>query len=236
MTCNSCAKSIKEELLKIKYITKAIVDITDSQAVITMSEEIPLDILQSALIKAGNYTIMRTGVDDISYNKHNTKSWIKTYKPILVIGAYIVIVTTLIEVNRNKFEIENCMANFMSGFFLVFSFFKLLDLKGFADAYSTYDIFAKRWYNWGYIYAFIEFVLGIAYMLKSHLLVIDIITFLVMIFSLVGVLQSVLNKKKIRCACLGTVFNLPMGTVTIIEDLLMICMSALMVILKILRF
>jgi hypothetical protein len=44
--------------------------------------------------------------------------------------------------------------------------------------------------------------------------------------SLVGVVQSVLNKQKIRCACLGTVFNLPMSTVTIIEDSLMIAMSA----------
>jgi hypothetical protein len=46
--------------------------------------------------------------------------------------------------------------------------------------------------------------------------------------SLIGVVQSVLNKRQIRCACLGAVFNLPMSTVTIIEDGLMIVMSLLM--------
>jgi hypothetical protein len=39
-----------------------------------------------------------------------------------------------------------------------------------------------------------------------------------------------LNKRKIRCACLGAVFNLPMSTITIIEDGLMILMSLTMLI------
>jgi hypothetical protein len=51
-----------------------------------------------------------------------------------------------------------------------------------------------------------------------------------MTISLFGVLISVLQKRKIRCACLGAVFNIPMSTVTIIEDALMIVMSLIMVI------
>jgi hypothetical protein len=54
--------------------------------------------------------------------------------------------------------------------------------------------------------------------------------FLVMSISIIGVLQSVLNKRKIKCACLGAVFNLPMSTITIIEDALMIGMSAVMLV------
>ena len=49
-----------------------------------------------------------------------------------------------------------------------------------------------------------------------------------MAISIIGVLQSVLNKQKIQCACLGAVFYLPMSTVTIIEDGLMIAMSTFM--------
>jgi hypothetical protein len=47
--------------------------------------------------------------------------------------------------------------------------------------------------------------------------------------SIIGVVRSVMNKRKIRCACLGAVFNLPMSTVTIIEDALMIVMSGAMI-------
>ena len=56
----------------------------------------------------------------------------------------------------------------------------------------------------------------------------NIVTFVVMTVSIAGVLQSVFNKRKIKCACLGAVFNLPMSTITIIEDALMIGMSAVM--------
>ena len=49
-----------------------------------------------------------------------------------------------------------------------------------------------------------------------------------MTVSIIGVLQSVMNKRKIKCACLGDVFNLPMSTITIIEDALMIGMSVTM--------
>ena len=122
------------------------------------------------------------------------------------------------------------MSNFMAAFFLIFSFFKLLDVKGFAESYSTYDVIAKRWQGWGYVYAFVELGLGLAYLLRLNPLVTNVVTFVVMSISIIGVLQSVLNKRKIRCACLGAVFNLPMSTITIIEDALMIAMSLIMVI------
>ena len=53
------------------------------------------------------------------------------------------------------------------------------------------------------------------------------VTFVVMTVSIFGVLQNVLNKREIKCACLEAVFNLPMSTITIIKDALMIGMSTL---------
>jgi hypothetical protein len=123
------------------------------------------------------------------------------------------------------------MRVFMSGFFLIFSFFKLLDLQGFADSYSMYDLIAKRFRSWGVIYPFIELALGIAFAVNFSPVLTNWITLAVMGISIIGVLQSVLNKRKIRCACLGAVFNLPMSTITIIEDGLMIIMSIAMLFL-----
>jgi hypothetical protein len=90
-------------------------------------------------------------------------------------------------------------------------------------------VLAKRIPVWAYIYAFVELGLGIAYLINFNPFITNSITFIVMSISIVGVLQSVLNKKKIQCACLGAVFNLPMSTVTIIEDALMIAMSGIMI-------
>ena len=92
-----------------------------------------------------------------------------------------------------------------------------------------YDIIAKKIPIWAYIYPFIELGLGLSFLSNIYPLITNSITFIVMSISIIGVLQAVLNKKKIQCACLGAVFNLPMSTVTIIEDALMIVMSGIMI-------
>lgn len=231
MTCGNCVAKAKSQLLLLSDVTEAEVQLTAPQATITMQRHVPLHVLQDALHKAGNYTIAEA--DGGMYHRKSieeTASPLAPYKPLLVVGAYITGLTLLAEATSGGFNGETWMQNFMAAFFLVFSFFKMLDLKGFAESYSTYDIIAKEWIGWGYLYAFIELGLGIAYLLKLAPIATNVVTLVVMSISIVGVLQSVLNKRKIRCACLGAIFNLPMSTVTIIEDALMIGMSATMVI------
>lgn len=170
---------------------------------------------------------MATDVDDFAADGAS-HSWLMTYTPLLLIFGYILGITVLLQFSSGHFNLMLWMNHFMAGFFLVFSFFKLLNLRGFAESYAMYDIIAQKWAPWGYLYAFIELGLGLAFLLQWQPLVTNGITFAVMGISIVGVLQSVLNKRKIRCACLGAVFNLPMSSVTIIEDALMIVMSAFM--------
>lgn len=229
MTCNGCVAKAKSELLKLGDITDADVQLAAPQATITMQKHIPIQDLQKALNKAGTYTITEAdGGMHHAAAAEEPASWLKTYKPILLIATYILGATLLLEAVRGTFHTETWLSNFMAGFFLTFSLFKLLDVRAFAESYSTYDIIAKQWQGWGYVYAFIELLLGLAFLLRFNPLVTNAVTFVVMSISIIGVLQTVLNKRQIRCACLGTVFNLPMSTITILEDALMIGMSAVM--------
>ncbi len=229
MTCTNCVAKVKSELLKMGDITNAEVQLDAPQTTIHMQKHIPTEILQSALNKAGNYTITEAdgGMHHATADTE-TRAWFETYKPILLIFFYVIIVSMIAATSATNFDWPTAMRVFMSGFFLSFSFFKMLDLAGFADNYSSYDIIAKHFRGWGYIYAFIELGLGIAFAINFNPYITNIVTFIVMTISIIGVLQSVLNKRKIQCACLGAVFNLPMSTVTIIEDALMIAMSGAM--------
>ncbi len=232
MTCNGCVAKVKSELLKFGDITEADVQLTAPQATISMQQHIPVQTLKSALQKAGNYTITEADAGmQHSMAEEETKSWLETYKPIFLIFFYVTLASIIAAVSANGFDWMLGMRIFMSGFFLAFSFFKLLDIRGFAENYSTYDIIAGKWRTWGFIYPFVELLLGIAYAINFNPIITNAVTFVVMSVSIVGVLQSVLNKRKIRCACLGAVFNLPMSTVTIIEDALMIAMSGFMLIM-----
>ena len=151
-----------------------------------------------------------------------------TFYPLALIGAFLVGVVGLVEWRAGGVDPMRAMSHFMAGFFLVFSFFKLLDLRAFAAAYSTYDVIARRWLRYGFAYPFIELGLGVAYLLGFQPLLTNLATVVVMGVSSVGVVRSLLQKQRIKCACLGTVFNLPMTYVTVVEDLLMVAMAAVM--------
>lgn len=226
MTCRSCEGKVKSSLLSLPDVTAAEASKDEKTVTVTMDKHISLDTLQKALGgKDSKYTISALEHNELA---EQARSWWQTYKPVLLIFGYITLVTFLVQLAGAQIDYMQWMRHFMAGFFLVFSFFKLLNLQGFADSYAMYDIVAKRARSWGYIYAFVELSLGLAYLTDFNPLAVNIITLVVMSVSIIGVLQSVLNRKQIQCACLGAVFNLPMSTITIIEDALMIGMSAVM--------
>lgn len=227
MTCGGCVARVQATLAN--FATKAEVTLNPPEAILTDSYA-SLEALNKALADVGHYQLSqvatkasarKTTIDDEA-----TKSWLATYYPLLLIFGFISMVSLAIQFSQpHPFIMKQWMMHFMAGFFLVFSFFKLLDIRSFASSYAMYDLLAMRFKPYGFIYPLIELGLGLAYLLAWQPTLTNWVTFIVMTFSSLGVIRSVLNKQKIRCACLGAVFNLPMSTVTIIEDLLMAGMA-----------
>jgi len=235
MTCGGCVSRVKNTLSAFAEevtvtLDPAVAELTNSSA--------DLATLNQALSGVGHYQLQSTPPDPEAQvrNSHtqikeeDEKSWLATYYPLLLIFGMITSATLAIEFASNSFNFEHWMMHFMAGFFLVFAFFKLLDIRSFADSYAMYDLLAMRVKPYGYIYPFIELGLGFAYLTAWQPLLTNWVTFIVMTFSSLGVIRSVLKRQQIRCACLGAVFNLPMSTVTIIEDLLMAGMAVWMIV------
>lgn len=238
MTCGGCSTKVQSLLSTVEGVNNIRIDLAKGEAAIDMEKHIPTSILQAALKDHPKYQLSEKGLPiisatDIAMEEEQTRSWLATYKPILVIFAYIIAATAITENLQPVFSWMRWMSHFMAGFFLVFSFFKLLNLKGFVESYAMYDVIAKKWAGWGYVYVFTELALGLAFLSGFNPLLTNAATLIVMSISIIGVLQSVLNKRKIKCACLGDIFKLPMSTVTIIEDALMIGMSGVMLLLLI---
>ena len=149
-----------------------------------------------------------------------------TYKPLLLVLAYVLGATAFAESIHGQFLWPRAMHYFMGFFFLGFAFFKLLNIQGFADAFSGYDVIARRSRAYAVAYPFVELGLGLAFLSQRYLLAANAVTLVVMAVGLIGVVAAVRRKQTIQCACLGMVFNLPMSRVTIIENSVMIAMSA----------
>lgn len=240
MTCNGCLNKVQALLGQVDGVSNVIINLEKGSAEIEMNAVSKPAIL-SALKNYPKYQITEAAPVIATTNHHapaavnaqetEKKPWVVTYKPILLIFAYLLAVAVIAAKTAHGVNIMIAMRVFMAGFFLTFSFFKMLDINGFADSYAMYDIVAKQFKTWGYLYVFIEALLGVCYALNLWPFITNIVTVIVMAVSIIGVLKSVLNKTKIRCACLGAVFNLPMSAVTIIEDALMIAMALIMLLL-----
>lgn len=231
MTCEGCKAKVIYLLHQVNGVKNVQINLEKAEAEIEMEQHLETSMLKDALRAYPKYQLTEKPKINLPIVEEPEKSWLETYKPVLLIFIFITGVTFLTQLSKSDFNSQEWMNHFMAGFFIVFSFFKFLNLKGFAESYAMYDVVAKQWSGYGYAYPFIELGLGVSYLLAIAPLMINGITIIIMGISLIGVFQSVLNKSKIKCACLGDVFNLPMSTITIIEDALMIVMSIISIIM-----
>lgn len=221
MTCIEKIKSVISPYFKIVEVTlnPPILKIESDQAPL-------LSDLNNRILLAGKYNL-RHHLENPSLANGDSKMGLHAYYPIFLIAAYIISVASINNFRWYEMNWTGWMNQLMAGFFLIFSAFKFLDIRGFAEGYSTYDLLARRWYTYGYIYPFLELSLGILYLIQLLPTITQIATIIIMGFSSIGVINSLLKKQKLQCACLGTILRVPLSSITLIEDLTMVVLAAL---------
>ncbi len=153
----------------------------------------------------------------------------RSYVPLIIIFLIIIAFTIIKGYFYSGFNPSSLMLDFMAGFFLVFGGFKAVRLTAFAEAYEMYDIIAKRSKLYAHIYPFIEIGLGLMFLLRFNVLIAAWITLVLMTINSIGAYMGIRDKKVLMCACLGTVFKLPMSFVSLGEDLIMLIMAIMII-------
>lgn len=232
MHCAACIEKIKSALLPHFKVT----EITLNPPILQIDADKPplLSDLNTHISSAGKYNLQpASNAENTPLNTSDiNQTGLSAYYPIFLIAAYIVGVASINNFHWQEINWQGWMYQFMAGFFLVFSAFKLLDIRGFADGYATYDLLAKRWHTYGYIYPFLELGLGILYLTQWLPTATQLATVIIMGFSSIGVINSLLKKQKFQCACLGTILKVPLSSITLIEDLTMVVLAALSLMMR----
>lgn len=224
MTCNGCRTDVENRLNAIEGVTNAVVTLENEQAIVDMNSSIHLDQFKTALPEKYNITVKKNLFDnDASSNLESSPSKLQQLKPLFLILGYITIATILLNYNRETWD--GAMPDFMGLFLIVFSFFKMLDLKGFPESFKMYDPLAKAIPYYGWIYPFLETALGILFLMRFEIKIALIVTIVILTITTIGVIKTLLSKKSIQCACLGTALKLPMTQATLIENGIMITMA-----------
>lgn len=231
MTCNGCRASVEKQLKSIPEVVNAEVDLEQGTAEVKMNQHIPTSKMQEALSK--KYTLSEiekkpSPPPSTTFEMEEEKSKLEQLKPLFLILGYISVASILM--HYKDWNMQEMMLDFMGLFFIVFGFFKMLDLKGFPDSFRMYDPLAKRVPLYAKIYPFIETALGIMFLMRIEMVAAIVITIIVLGITTFGVTKTLLDKKAIRCACLGTALNLPMTEATFIENAIMLVMAVLLLI------
>ena len=220
--CNNCVNDILKDLNEIKIISYTEININLCEIKIISEQKIVATELQSYIKK--KYIIS----DKDNYNTEIIKlSKFKQLYPLFLIFTYIFL--SCIFLNIKSINIESFMLDFMGIFFVVFSFFKLLDLKGFQNSFKKYDLIGKQFNLYCWAYPILEIIIGTCLLIRFQIYLCLILVLIMLLSTTIGVIITLRKNVKIKCACLGSVLNLPMTEATLIENFIMIIMSLIMI-------
>ena len=216
MTCSGCEASVVAVVLQIEGVFKAVANHKKDLLIIWAQPAVSDFVLKTTLPK--KYALIDAAA------KEPLK--LRQLFPLFLIFGFII--NAIFLIHWPEWDITAMMHDFMGIFFMVFSFFKLLDIKGFQASFKMYDPLAAVWPAYGLGYPFFELALGVCYIRDFIPDWVLWVTIVVLGTTTLGVVKTLLKKRTIQCACLGSVLKLPMTEATFIENAIMIVMAGIL--------
>jgi len=153
-----------------------------------------------------------------------------TYRPVIVLFA----MTALAAVAASYAVTGQILTALALKWFIalsmvVLSLLKLQNIETFSAMFLNYDLLARRWVPYGYVYPYAEGLAGVL-MIAGALKWISVPVALVIgTIGAVSVFKAVyIDKRELKCACVGGSSNVPLGLISLTENLMMIAMAVWM--------
>jgi glutaredoxin len=155
-----------------------------------------------------------------------------TYTPVLAVFA----VTALMALAASHAAFGSPLTIRAGEWFIAFSMsvlalLKLRDVESFSTMFLNYDLLARRWVSYGYVYPFAELLAGVL-MIAGALMWLSIpVALFIGSVGAVSVFKAVyIDKRELKCACVGGDSNVPLGFISLTENLMMIAMAVWMLV------
>jgi len=151
----------------------------------------------------------------------------KSYRPVIAVFA----VTFLMALAASFAAFGSPFTPRAGEWFIAFSMcvlaiLKLRDLDGFSTMFLGYDLLARRWVPYSYVYPFAEALAGILMIARIFKFISAPVALFIGVIGAVSVFKAVyIDKRELKCACVGGDTNVPLGFVSLTENLMMIAMA-----------
>ena len=104
--------------------------------------------------------------------------------------------------------------------------FKLRDLRSFSNQFITYDLLGRRWVRYAYIYPFAEAFAGVGMIAGVAAPLVASVALTIGGIGAVSVIKAVyVDERELKCACVGGDSNVPLGVISLTENLMMVAMA-----------
>ena len=174
------------------------------------------------------------GYDDLSqhFGQEPKDPDEKTYRPVIALFAMTFLMALMAAfVAEGEWITLRTFEWFIAFSMCGLAYLKLRDVESFSTMFLNYDLLAKRWVPYGYIYPYGEGLAGVL-MIGGILSFISIpIALFIGTIGAVSVFKAVyIDKREIKCACVGGDSNVPLGFISLTENLMMMGMGIWMLI------
>ena len=150
-----------------------------------------------------------------------------TYQPVIVVFAIAALMAlaaswaafgALLTVRTGEWFIAFSMC--------ILAVLKLRDLEGFSNMFLGYDLLAQRVVRYGYVYPFAEALAGILMIAGALMWIAIPVALFIGGIGAVSVFKAVyIDKRELKCACVGGDSNVPLGFISLTENLMMVAMA-----------
>ncbi|MHB9879796.1 MauE/DoxX family redox-associated membrane protein [Pacificimonas sp. ICDLI1SI03] len=172
--------------------------------------------------RIGGYTDLRAYFD-----KPVKKDGETSYQPVIAIFA----VAALMALATSWAAFGELLTMRAGEWFIAFSMCflavqKLQDVRSFSTMFLNYDLLARRWVPYGYVYPFAEALAGILMISGALTFISAPVALFIGTIGAVSVFKAVyVDRRELKCACVGGASNVPLGFVSLTENLMMVVMG-----------
>jgi glutaredoxin len=153
-----------------------------------------------------------------------------SYRPVATLFAITALMALAVSyaVHGTPFTVH-AIEWFIAFSMCVLATLKLQDIEKFATMFLNYDLLARRWVPYAYLYPFGEALAGVLMAADALRLVSGPVALFIGGIGAVSVIKAVyVDKRELKCACVGGNSNVPLGFVSLTENLMMVAMAVWM--------
>ncbi len=171
------------------------------------------------------------GYDDLRrYFNKGTQDRETSYQPVVALFSLALLAAGALSFNLRATVFSlNTVEWFVTLSVLMLAMLKLRDVRSFSTMFLNYDLLAKRWVPYAFVYPFLEALVAISMLSGAFMIVSGPVAVLTGVVGSVSVAKAVwVDGRELKCACAGGSSNVPLGFVSLTENLAMVAMGVWM--------